>query len=287
MFTAYENMEMLLLDALAGDAPTGLLVLGTRTVTLDMGVFREGRRQVARVLRERWPDFQYARLTEFTTGYGPRAGGERRPHDNWLTKGIPDDEFPEAAELAAREWCRHVDALPARQYGAPLRTPSAALKYVIGHFGKESQRPPEGFTGQRFNVSRRYFGTTVRVMRQRAREAQALRRELWKAQQNGDQAHDAELTAQLALRRSLQTRWVLTNLHGARLSVEPIPEHDLASRLRKARAGRSVGRTEDGAGGRTGGEGGERPRRLAARSPRPPERPNGRPAPAPPPHRRR
>jgi hypothetical protein len=226
---AIENGEMLALDALGGDAPTMLAILGTRTATLDMAAFRRGRDMLVRALRGSWPAFEYACEVEYTTGYGPRAGGERRPHWNWLTKGIPDDDVDGARELMREMWCTHVDAEPERQYVELLRSAGAALKYVTAHYMKASQRPPEGFTGQRFNCSRGYFGSiTVTTARARARESLRLKRELWKAEQRGiEDAYDRELVAHQALAAAASTSWVLTGETGARLTDQALPPEPL------------------------------------------------------------
>jgi hypothetical protein len=235
MRAGYENLEMLVQDAMQGDAPTALLVTNTRTATLDMDAFREARRQLVRACRHRWPAFQYAYQVEYTTGYGPRSGGQRRPHWNWLVKGVPDDQVDELRELVRVAWCKHADAEPRQQYAEALRSPVAALKYVVKHFSKTDQRPPEGFRGQRFNASRGYFGAiTVTTARARAREIQARKGEIAKAEKAGQGPHDAELTAELALRRQAATRWVLTTASGARLSREVMPDRTLTDRLRIA-----------------------------------------------------
>jgi hypothetical protein len=226
---AIENGEMLILDALGGDAPTLLAIVGTRTATLDMGAFRRGRDELVRAMRRRWPAFEYACEVEYTTGYGPRAGGERRPHWNWLGKGVPDADVDEARELMREMWCGRVDAEPERQYVELLRSPAAALKYVTAHYMKASQRPPEGFTGQRFNCSRGYFaGITVTTARARARESLRLKRELWKAEQRGiTDAYDRELVAHQALAAAAATSWVLAGETGARLGKQALPAEGL------------------------------------------------------------
>src|SRR3954470_17776219 len=81
---AVENSELLALDALAGDAPQVWAVLTTRTATLDTARFYLSREKLMKALRRRWPSCEYTALVEFTTGYGPRSGGRRRPHWNLL-----------------------------------------------------------------------------------------------------------------------------------------------------------------------------------------------------------
>ncbi len=228
---------MLSLDAMEGDPPTVLLVLGTRTATVDMAGFYRGLEQVKRALKRRWPAVEYASLVEFTTGYGERSGGLRRPHWNLLLKGVPVGDHALVHAVAAPVWCRHVDAEPQAQHASTIGLAGALMKYLSLHFQKASQQPPAGFTGQRFNCSRGYFtGCSIGTARARAREALALKREVWKASQISDNAHEVELNAHLAHRRNLATRWVLAAENGARLSDAAVPKTNLAARLRALNA---------------------------------------------------
>lgn len=223
---AVENCEMLCLDAEQGNAPRVLTILSTRTATLDMEVFSAGRESMVRGVKRRFPQAEYAYEVEFTTGYGPRSGGLRRPHWNYFWKGIPVEQLAEFAEIVIRLWCKHVDAEPQAQYVAEIDNAIGLTKYVCEHFMKASQRPPEGFTGQRFNCSRGYFGVdaetgvaiTVTMARRRAKESLRAKREVWKARNRGFDAYDAELIAHEALELAASTVWVLTNERGAQLS---------------------------------------------------------------------
>lgn len=250
---ALENSEMLGLDAAStGVVPGVLMVLGTRqpfpampgvcecddldgavcercaTSRAMMAPYSLGLQLVTRTLRRYWPDAQYAALVEYTTGYGPRSGGLRRPHWNLLWKGIPAVDCDVATAIAAHLWCKHVDAEEHAQHGQPIYSPAGLFRYLAKHFQKGAQTPPDGFTGQRFNCSRGYFGTdaatgvaiTRAMARARAKDALRLKRELWKAQQRHGaeaDAYDVELDAQLAYRQALATRWVLASESGARL----------------------------------------------------------------------
>jgi hypothetical protein len=217
---AVENCEMLVLDALQGDAPQLVAILGTRTVTLDMAAFALGRQRVREEVRKRWPAAEYAYEVEFTEGYGPRSGGKRRPHWNWFWKGIPRHDWTVASWVIVTTWCRYVDAEPQAQYVDLIRNEIGLTKYVTEHFMKASQRPPEGFTGQRFCASRGYFGgITVTTARARARESLRSKRERWKAIQAGHEAHDVELLVHQALELAARTVWVLTNDRGARVGA--------------------------------------------------------------------
>jgi len=115
-------------------------------------------------------------------------------------------------------WCRIEDAAPAAQYVGPIHETGGLMRYLALHFFKEDQSPPEGWTGQRFNCSRGYFtGCTRRVARARAREAQQLKRERWKASRGLTDAHDVELQAREQLELAHRTVWTLTNDRGARV----------------------------------------------------------------------
>jgi len=264
---------MLALDALEGDAPTVLLVLTTRTPfptmparcecddvapavcercslsRAQMAPFYDGLRLVKRALRRRWPAVEYASLLEFTTGYAERSGGLRRPHWNLIIKGIPAQScaycvapewHPEA--IAAAVWCEHVDAEPQAQHATSIYHGEGLMKYLALHFNKQSQEPPDGFTGQRFNCSRGYFtGCTRAQARARAADSLAVKRELWKQLRRTDDdrpqtVHDVELTVQLAHRLSCATRWVLVSETGARLGDGAMPlDHTAASAVRSSR----------------------------------------------------
>lgn len=188
---AVENTQLLQLDALHGVAPNIVTILGTRTATLDMARFYDGRRKVLRAVRRRWPAANYAALLEFTTGYGPRSGGLRRPHWNMMWKGVPDDDLAAFAAVVSRVWCAHVDALPERQYVALLRDAGGFTKYVARHFQKTSQAPPEGFRGHRFTASKGYLWLPTPDAREAAREVLRAQRTAWRLQ-----ADNPELDAQ-------------------------------------------------------------------------------------------
>jgi hypothetical protein len=218
---AVENAEMLALDAMEGEAPEVWAVLTTRTATLDMGAFYKARELVMRALRRRWPRCRYAALLEFTTGYGPRSGGLRRPHWNLLLKGIPAADVEEASEVVVRVWCGQVDAEAGGQHVKPIHEAGGLMRYIALHFQKESQAPPEGFRGQRFNCSRDYFtGRTRAEAREDAKDALWEKRQLWKAEQLGLEGDDAEDFVDRAYLLA-ETSWRL--YHQPRKRVEPNP----------------------------------------------------------------
>ena len=173
---AIENAEMLSLDALDHGAPEVWACLTTRTADPVPASFYRAREQVRKALRRRWPDCQDATLVEFTTGYGPRSGGQRRPHWNALLKGVPVTAVEEALEVIARVWCGQVDAEAARQHVGPVADAGGLMRYLALHFQKESQSPPKGWKGHRFVASRGYFPNGAPAARERAKESLRLGR---------------------------------------------------------------------------------------------------------------
>jgi hypothetical protein len=169
---ARENAKALELDAGRGPAPEVWAVLTTAEPTLDMKMFWKAREQVVRALRRRWPS-EYACLLEYTTGYGPRSGGLRRPHWNLLFKGFGAGELGPAAELIRRIWCERTGGDPHAQHIGAVHEAGGLSRYLALHFMKESQKPPEGFRGYRFITSRGYFngGLTRKQGRELAQEA--------------------------------------------------------------------------------------------------------------------
>lgn len=213
--TAVENTEMLALDALEGDAPQVWAVLTTRTATVDMARFYRSRARVLKAVRSRWPSAEYACLLEFTTGYGPRASGQRRPHWNLILKGVPVEDLDQAREVIIRIWCSREDALPAGQHVGAIAAAEGLMRYLALHFQKESQAPPAGFSGQRFNCSRGYFtGRSRAEMRELARESLWRKRRLREALKAGLEGAAAEAYVEDALAEKAATDW--------RLYVQPV-----------------------------------------------------------------
>lgn len=173
---AIENAEMLAIDALDHGAPEVWACLTTRSADPDPASFYRAREKVRKALRRRWPDCQDSTLVEFTTGYGPRSGGRRRPHWNALLKGVPTADVEEARAVVARVWCGQVDAEESRQHVGPIADAGGLMRYLALHFQKESQAPPKGWRGHRFVSSRRYFPNGVPAARERARESLRLGR---------------------------------------------------------------------------------------------------------------
>lgn len=209
---AVENAELLALDALAGNAPQVWAVLTTPLATLDTARFYRSRSELLRTLRRDWPAVEYAALVEFTTGYGPRSGGQRRPHWNLLLKGIPAEDVDAAAAVIRREWCRREGAAPEAQHVGRIGEFGGLMRYIALHFQKESQAPPEGWRGHRFLKSRGYLATSTPEARDAARASLRHKRELWRAIRRGLSAHDAELAAAEAIALAEATTWRLASL---------------------------------------------------------------------------
>jgi hypothetical protein len=173
---AIENAEMLALDALDYGAPEVWACLTTRSADPSPASFYRAREKVRKALRRRWPECQDSTLVEFTTGYGPRSGGHRRPHWNALLKGVPAADVEEAREVVARVWSGQVDAEASRQHVGPIGDAGGLMRYLALHFQKESQTPPKGWKGHRFVSSRGYFPEGTPTARERAKESLRLGR---------------------------------------------------------------------------------------------------------------
>lgn len=181
---AIENTEMLTLDALHGVAPNLYGLLTTRTATLDMAGFYRAHQKITERLREEFGQaVEIARLLEFTTGRGIRAGGLRRPHWNLTTKGIEDGALDDARAVLRETWCRYVDALPEHQDLQPIRSAGGLMRYIAMHFQKESQKPPAGFSGHRLTKTRGYLWLPTGEARKAARESLRRKRIAWKIEQ--------------------------------------------------------------------------------------------------------
>lgn len=242
---AVENAELLALDALAGEAPSVWAVLTTRSAEPDPAKFYKSREVVIRALRRRWPRCEYAALVEFTTGYGPRSGGARRPHWNLLLKGVPPEAVEQAREVIADVWCAREDAEPWAQFVGTVSEVGGLMRYVALHFQKESQAPPPGWRGHRFLKSRGYLATSTPEAREAARRSLRHKRELWRAIRRGLEGQAAEDAAAAAIALADATTWRL-------MSVEPSQmrraDRDAAraAAVNSERGGRGAGALDDG-----------------------------------------
>jgi hypothetical protein len=192
---AVENSEALALDAVeSGNAPTIWMVLTTRTATGEARRFYKSRECLMRSIKRRWSGAEYAALVEFTTGYGKRSGGRRRPHWNVLLKSVPVDAVEELRQVVAEVWCAREDAEPRGQYVGAVSEVGGLMRYIALHFQKESQAPPKGWRGHRFIKSRGYFGRPMPKVREEARRSLRLKR----LTHRGLDAVTAELELELA-----------------------------------------------------------------------------------------
>ncbi len=207
-----ENAELLALDALAGVAPGMWAVLTTRTPESKPAPFYKSREHVLRALRRRWPGCEYAALVEFTTGYGERSGGRRRPHWNLLLKGVPAEDLAAAEEVIAGVWCAREDARPEAQFVGLVGEMGGLMRYLALHFQKESQAPPPGWRGHRFLKSRGYLATSTPEARAAARASLRHKRELWRAIERGLVGQAAEDAAAAAIARAEATSWELVDV---------------------------------------------------------------------------
>lgn len=223
---AVETSEMLALDAMKGYAPRVWLVLTTRETAVLMRQspeamreqqrrFYKAREKLMRAIKRRWPGAEYVCVVEFTSGYAARSGGHRRPHWNVLIKGVGPECLVELEALVRERWCASMDAEPDAQFAGAIAEVGGLMKYLALHFLKESQQPPEGWRGQRVTASRGYFGprsargsVTARARcRVEAREALRLKRELWRAEQEGHEGEAAELVAASRIERAKSLVW--------------------------------------------------------------------------------
>jgi hypothetical protein len=206
---AVEVSEMLALDAMKGNAPQVWCVLTTRAVEPDPAVFYDGRRLVMRAIKRRWPGAEYVCLVEFTTGYGPRSGGARRPHWNLLLKGVPAtaEALQELEGIIARVWCTHVDAKPAAQFAGIVEEVGGLMRYLALHFLKESQRPPAGWRGHRVTASHGYYGEPRWKVRREAQESLRLKRAIRRHEHDGHEGHEAVLLAEADRLRAESVQW--------------------------------------------------------------------------------
>lgn len=177
---AVETSELLALDAMEGSAPALWLVLTTRSANPSPKAFYRAREQVWKAVKRRWPDAEYAAIVEFTTGYGPRSGGVRRPHWNVLVKGVPREACAELAEIVRRVWCARVSARPEAQFVGEVSEVGGLMRYIALHFLKEAQAPPVGWRGHRFVASRGYFSRPRSELRPEARRSLQVKRLIWK-----------------------------------------------------------------------------------------------------------
>lgn len=206
MLAAVEWSEMLALDAM-DNAPGVWLVLTTRSTSPLPADFYNARRLLMRAIKRRWPDAEYLCIVEFTTGYGERSGGKRRPHWNVLLKGVPTGDLAELEALVRERWCAHVDAEPEAQFAGAVYEQGGLMRYLALHFLKESQRPPRGWRGSRVTASRGYFARPRWQVRRDAQRALRVKRELHRLADCGLDPAEALAVAEAEVFASEQVRW--------------------------------------------------------------------------------
>lgn len=206
---AVETSEMLALDAMWGSAPALWAVLTTREATLDTASFYESRRKVLKALKRRWPSVEAFWIVEFTTGYGKRSGGARRPHWNAMLKGIPYDDQEEVHNVAAGVWCGREDAKPQAQYVGAVGEAGGLMRYLALHFLKESQQPPAGWSGHRTSATRGYLWTDTPTARDMARASLREKRYLHAAIKQGFVGDEVEGYVEFRQRLDAETTWEL------------------------------------------------------------------------------
>jgi hypothetical protein len=201
---------------MTNSAPGLFAVLTTRTATLDMGRFRRALEATSRAMRREWPEARYAQLVEFQTGRGRNAGGERRPHWNWMVKGTADATAADVASVIVDPWCRRVDAEPEGQHVQNVTEAGGLMRYLALHFQKQDQAPPEGWRGHRFRVQKGYLAQPMPEAREQARQSLRLKRELHRLAKQGLTGQELEDAAHQALYEANELAWELVR-------VQPIP----------------------------------------------------------------
>lgn len=201
---AVENAELLAVDGVLGQAPRWWAVLTTAATEQRQEAYRSWW-EVAK----RQAGCETARLLEFTTGHGPRSGGERRPHWNVLLKGSEAN-----AQGLLTAWQRASGST--QGYVGEISEVGGLLRYLALHFQKESQRPPAGWKGQRLTMSAGYLWTSTAEARIVARESLQRKRELWRAEQRGLTGEAVLDAAESALVVRAGTTWELIRLVGRR-----------------------------------------------------------------------
>jgi len=210
--SAVEWAEVFALDGMLGEAPTVYVVTTTRETKPSLDAVKEAKRRLISKLRDRWPRLEYACIVEFTTGRGERSGGRRRPHWNWLFKGVPLDELAAVEAVVAEVWTAYLDAEPAAQWVGPVSEVGGLMKYLSLHFHKESQRPPKWWKGHRVTRSRGYLWTESWKAHREASESLRFKRELHKAEQAGYEGSEAFVVAEAEAVRKAALRWECVEL---------------------------------------------------------------------------
>lgn len=200
-----ETVEMLILDAM--EYPPSLWVVLTAREHLTRAECRRHLEQLRRVAQRQWPDIEWFVQVEFQ-----RRGAL---HLNLLIKGVPAEDREQLHAVLVDRWCSRVDAKPIGQWSGSVTEAGGIMKYLAKHLAhglKVEQAPPLGWKGHRTSQTRGYLVRPAAIMRQEAREARRLKRELWRALEAGHRGQDAEEAAQTALLASQATAWSMVRI---------------------------------------------------------------------------
>lgn len=229
---AIETVEALTLDALGGSAPTVWVVLTARN-HLTRPEFNRHLRRVRESLQRKGWTFEWFVEIEFQ-----RRGAL---HANLLVKGVYGDECERFREALVTAWCSRpgVDALPVAQWAEAVADPIAVTRYtakMLAHGLKYEQSPPIGWKGHRTSHTRGYFGRPMWQVRAEAAASLALKRALWRAEQQGLAPAEAQVVAELDVLRAAQVRWECVVLSvdeaGELLRVRPLRGGGVAIAMR-------------------------------------------------------
>lgn len=172
---AFENMTMLRMDAEDNSAPRYVLTLTSVRVDFTSKEYGRACQTFWEAFRRRWGRaIEYCGFIEWTTGEGPRSGGERRMHSHWLIKADGLDVDAVQAWVSDR-WRRLTGAWVVQL--AELRHAGGVVGYLALHHEKMEQAPPAGWTGRRLRPSKGYFAEPGDRRRARARAWLAEQRE--------------------------------------------------------------------------------------------------------------
>ena len=88
-------------------------------------------------------------------------------HSHWLVKGLKAEGLEQVEQWVRVEWAKLTGAWIVQL--AALETVGGVVGYLALHHEKQSQAPPEGWTGRRLRPSKGYFATDGRTRRDRAK----------------------------------------------------------------------------------------------------------------------
>jgi hypothetical protein len=194
---AVVHSEMLALDAL-DEAPEVWMVLTTPRNLRRQEAFYRSREKLVAALKRRFPELRYLCILEYTTGEHDERG-RRFPHWNVFLKGVTADDVPTIRAVVRKVWCKRERASIRAQYVEGVRDRTALTKYTALHFLKESQRPPDGFSGHRVCGSKGYYARPAWKLRADAEASLRMKREIWKAERDGFSGTEALVMAEAAI----------------------------------------------------------------------------------------